>query len=96
MNVLLTLILIIFYGSLVQVILDGIGIFSIVLGKDFISSGFLHSSLYLLLRNLICSNSEIRIASDAVLRVLSVLSGHATVSAKKRETVKAPAVCFMY
>ncbi|XP_065020102.1 uncharacterized protein LOC135645540 isoform X4 [Musa acuminata AAA Group] len=62
-----------------QVILDGIGIFSIVLGKDFISSGFLHSSLYLLLRNLICSNSEIRIASDAVLRVLSVLSGHATV-----------------
>ncbi|XP_065009722.1 uncharacterized protein LOC135639758 isoform X2 [Musa acuminata AAA Group] len=62
-----------------QVILDGIGIFSIVLGKDFISSGFLHSSLYLLLRNLICSNSEIRIASDAVLRVLSVSSSHATV-----------------
>ncbi|CAL9124402.1 unnamed protein product [Musa textilis] len=62
-----------------QVILDGIGVFSIVLGKDFISSGFLHSSLYLLLRNLICSNSEIRVASDAVLRVLSVSSGHATV-----------------
>ncbi|CAL9159470.1 unnamed protein product [Musa hybrid cultivar] len=59
--------------------LNGIGIFSIVLGKDFISSGFLHSSLYLLLRNLICSNSEIRIASDAVLRVLSVSSSHATV-----------------
>ncbi|XP_064944838.1 uncharacterized protein LOC135596696 isoform X5 [Musa acuminata AAA Group] len=53
--------------------------FSIVLGKDFISSGFLHSSLYLFLRNLICSNSEIRIASDAVLHVLSVSSGHATV-----------------
>ncbi|URE03336.1 BRCA2, helical [Musa troglodytarum] len=29
--------------------------------------------------NLICSNSEIRITSDAVLRVLSVSSGHATV-----------------
>ncbi|RZR85903.1 hypothetical protein BHM03_00012965 [Ensete ventricosum] len=59
--------------------LNGIGIFSIVLGKDFIVSGFLHSSLYLLLRNLICSNSEISISSDAVLRVLSVSSGHATV-----------------
>ncbi|WOL09672.1 hypothetical protein Cni_G18425 [Canna indica] len=66
-------------NDFVQVILDGIGVFSIVLGRDFVSSGFLHSSLYLLLRNLICSRSEIRIASDAVLRVLSISFGHATV-----------------
>ncbi|KAK1278661.1 hypothetical protein QJS04_geneDACA017564 [Acorus gramineus] len=66
-------------ANLHQVIIDGIGIFSVSLGNDFISSGFLHSSLYLLLQNLICSNYQIRSASDVVLRVLSASSDFPTV-----------------
>ncbi|KAK1588226.1 hypothetical protein Q3G72_021127 [Acer saccharum] len=62
-----------------QVIIEGIGIFALCLGKDFASSGFLHSSLYLLLENLICSNFQVRSASDAVLHVLSATSGYPTV-----------------
>lgn len=63
-----------------QVIMEGIGIFGMILGKDFADSGFVHSSLYLLLRKLISSSSEIRITSDAVLMCLSVSSGHVSVS----------------
>ncbi|XP_007022439.2 PREDICTED: uncharacterized protein LOC18594747 isoform X2 [Theobroma cacao] len=63
-----------------QVIIDGIGIFALSLGSDFASSGFLHSSLYLLLENLICSNFEVRTGSDAVLHLLSTTSGHSTVA----------------
>ncbi|KAJ6917749.1 hypothetical protein NC652_019931 [Populus alba x Populus x berolinensis] len=66
-------------AMLQQVIIDGIGIFSMCLGRDFASSGFLHSSLYLLLESLICSNIQVRQASDAVLHVLSCASGHPTV-----------------
>eukprot|EP00258_Populus_trichocarpa_P045266 XP_024461285.1 uncharacterized protein LOC7456332 [Populus trichocarpa] len=66
-------------AMLQQVIIDGIGIFSMCLGKDFASSWFLHSSLYLLLESLICSNIQVRQASDAVLHVLSCASGHPTV-----------------
>lgn len=62
-----------------QVIIDGIGIFVLCLGSDFSSSGFLHSSLYLLLENLICSNFDVRSASDAVLHLLSSTAGHSTV-----------------
>ncbi|XP_065863276.1 uncharacterized protein [Euphorbia lathyris] len=62
-----------------QVIIDGIGTFSLCLGENFASSGFLHSSLYLLLENLICSNFHVRSASDAVLHVLATTSGHSTV-----------------
>lgn len=62
-----------------QVIIDGIGIFTLCLGKDFASSGFLHSSLYLLLENLTCSNFDVRRASDAVLHILSGTCGHSTV-----------------
>ncbi|XP_043712910.1 uncharacterized protein LOC122661552 [Telopea speciosissima] len=62
-----------------QVIIDGIGIFSLCLGKDFSSNGFLHSSLFLLLENLICSSYQIRSASDAVLHILAASSGHPTV-----------------
>ncbi|GMI88663.1 hypothetical protein like AT1G79190 [Hibiscus trionum] len=61
------------------VIIDGIGIFAMSLGSDFASSGFLHSSLYLLLENLICSNFEVRRSSDAVLHLLSTTAGHSTV-----------------
>ncbi|GAY42440.1 hypothetical protein CUMW_066860 [Citrus unshiu] len=57
----------------------GIGIFALCLGKDFASSGFLHLSLYLLLENLVSSNSQVRSASDAVLHVLSATSGYPTV-----------------
>ncbi|XP_022952363.1 uncharacterized protein LOC111455069 isoform X1 [Cucurbita moschata] len=62
-----------------QVIIEGIGIFSMCLGKDFSSCGFLHQSLYLLLENLISSNVEVRSTSDAVLHVLSSSSGYPTV-----------------
>ncbi|XP_057963630.1 uncharacterized protein LOC131154857 [Malania oleifera] len=61
------------------VIIDGIGIFNICLGKCFDSSQFLHSSLYLLLENLTCSNYQIRSAADAVLHILSATSGFPTV-----------------
>ncbi|XP_076949031.1 uncharacterized protein LOC143621508 [Bidens hawaiensis] len=62
-----------------QVLIDGTGIFNLCLKRDFISSGFLHSSLYVLLENLICSNFEVRHASDAVLHVISATSGYPTV-----------------
>ena len=62
-----------------QVIIDGIGIFNICLGRDFASNGFLHSSLYLLLENLISSNFAVRSAADVILRVLSATSGYPTV-----------------
>ncbi|GKG15504.1 hypothetical protein Tco_0357827, partial [Tanacetum coccineum] len=45
-----------------QVLIDGIGIFNLSLKSDFVSSGFLHSSLYVLLENLICSNFQIKCA----------------------------------
>ncbi|GLU05006.1 hypothetical protein SLE2022_221310 [Rubroshorea leprosula] len=54
-------------------------IFALCLGRDFASSGFLHSSLYLLLENLIRSNFDIRSASDSVLHLLSSTSGHSSV-----------------
>ncbi|KAF9678708.1 hypothetical protein SADUNF_Sadunf07G0063200 [Salix dunnii] len=66
-------------AMLQQIIIDGIGIFGMCLAEDFASSGFLHSSLYLLLESLISSNFQVRQASDAVLHVLSCASGHQTV-----------------
>ncbi|XP_024008438.1 TELO2-interacting protein 1 homolog [Eutrema salsugineum] len=62
-----------------QVIIEGVGVYSLCLGKDFASSGFLHSSLYLLLESLTCSSFQVRNASDAVLRLLAATSGHPTV-----------------
>ncbi|KAM0000391.1 putative armadillo-like helical protein [Helianthus debilis subsp. tardiflorus] len=62
-----------------QVMIDGIGIFNLCLKSDFISSGFLHSSLYVLLENLICSDFQVRHAADAVLHVISATSGCPTV-----------------
>lgn len=62
-----------------QVIIEGVGVFSLCLGEDFASSGFLHSSLYLLLESLTCSSFQVRNASDAVLRLLATTSGHPTV-----------------
>lgn len=65
-----------------QVIIEGVGVFSLCLGKDFASSGFLHSSLYLLLESLTCSSFQVRNASDTVLRLLAATSGHPTVRMK--------------
>ncbi|KAI3755976.1 hypothetical protein L1987_55787 [Smallanthus sonchifolius] len=62
-----------------QVMIDGIGVFNLCLKSDFISSGFLHLSLYVLLENLICSNFQVRHASDAVLHVIAASSGCPTV-----------------
>ncbi|KAL8264207.1 hypothetical protein R6Q59_022337 [Mikania micrantha] len=62
-----------------QVMIDGVGIFNLCLKSDFISSGFLHSSLYVLLENLICSNFQVRHASDTVLHVIAATSGCETV-----------------
>ncbi|KAK9101473.1 hypothetical protein Scep_024903 [Stephania cephalantha] len=62
-----------------EVIIDGIGTFNVCLGENFSLSGYLHSSLYLLLENLICSNGQIRMAADAVLRIISTSSGHPNV-----------------
>lgn len=62
-----------------QVIIDGIGIFSMCIGRDFSSSGFLHSSLYMLLHNLICSHFQIRSASDTVLHIIATMHDYPTV-----------------
>ncbi|KAK4386809.1 hypothetical protein Sango_2551500 [Sesamum angolense] len=66
-------------GSVDQVIIEGIGIFNICLGKEFSSCGFLHSSLYMLLENVICSNFQVRRASDAVLHAISATQNCPTV-----------------
>ncbi|XP_021765318.1 uncharacterized protein LOC110729837 isoform X2 [Chenopodium quinoa] len=66
-------------AKLHQVLIEGIGIFNITLHEHFASSGFLCSSLYLLLENLMCSNSDVRHASDVVLRLISATSGCASV-----------------
>lgn len=63
-----------------QVIIDGIGIFSMCLGEDFSSSGFLHTSLYMLLHNLSCSCFQISSASDAVLHIVAAMHDYPTVS----------------
>ncbi|CAN6311770.1 unnamed protein product [Urochloa humidicola] len=65
--------------ALHTVTLEGIGVLGAVLGQDFARSGFMHSSLYLLLRELISSSAQIRIASDAVLRALAAAGGHNSV-----------------
>ncbi|PKA61628.1 hypothetical protein AXF42_Ash018609 [Apostasia shenzhenica] len=62
-----------------QVMIEGIGVFSTVLGNNFIQSGFMHSTLYLLLQNLICSVDLIRTAADAALHIVSTSTGHSTV-----------------
>lgn len=62
-----------------QVIIEGIGIFNICLGNDFATSGFLQSSLFILLENLICSKFEIRMSADAVLHVIAATAGHPSV-----------------
>ncbi|KAK7308317.1 hypothetical protein VNO77_41919 [Canavalia gladiata] len=58
---------------------EDIRIFNLCLGRDFVSSGFLHSSLYLLLENLTSSNYQVRNAADSVLHILSTTSGYLTV-----------------
>uniref|UniRef100_A0A803MXQ3 ARM repeat superfamily protein n=1 Tax=Chenopodium quinoa TaxID=63459 RepID=A0A803MXQ3_CHEQI len=62
-----------------NVLIEGIGIFNTTLREQFASSGFLCSSLYLLLENLMCSNSDVRHASDVVLRLISATSGCSSV-----------------
>ncbi|XP_054809216.1 uncharacterized protein LOC129311171 isoform X3 [Prosopis cineraria] len=46
---------------------------------DFASSGFLHSSLYLLLENLSSPSFQVRNAADCVLHILSTTYGYSTV-----------------
>ncbi|XP_071916387.1 uncharacterized protein [Coffea arabica] len=62
-----------------QVIIEGIGVLTMCLGKEFSSSGFLHSSLFMLLENLICSNFEVKSASDAVLHIMAATLDYPTV-----------------
>lgn len=50
------------------------------LGKEFSSSGFLHSSLFMLLENLICSDFKVKSASDAVLHIMTAILDYPTVS----------------
>ncbi|AQK66130.1 ARM repeat superfamily protein [Zea mays] len=65
--------------ALHTVVLEGIGVLGVLLGQDFALSGFMHSSLYLLLRELISSSAQIRTACDAVLRALATAGGHCSV-----------------
>ncbi|GJT11966.1 hypothetical protein Tco_0859008 [Tanacetum coccineum] len=63
-----------------QVMIDGIGIFNLSLKSDFVSSGFLHSSLYVLLENLICSNFKSNLFCPtlmrSILQELEILGRH--------------------
>ncbi|XP_015946880.1 uncharacterized protein LOC107471876 isoform X2 [Arachis duranensis] len=59
-----------------EVIIDGIGIFNLCLGRDFATSGFLHTSLYLLLENLSSPNFHVKNSADSVLHVVSDMSGY--------------------
>ncbi|CAI9088011.1 OLC1v1022238C2 [Oldenlandia corymbosa var. corymbosa] len=62
-----------------QVVAEGIGAFTVCLGSDFSSCGFLHSCLFMLLQNLVCSNSKVKTASDAVLRTIASTLDYQTV-----------------
>ncbi|XP_028787587.1 uncharacterized protein LOC114743543 [Neltuma alba] len=62
-----------------EVIIDGLGIFNLCLGRDFAASGFLHSSLYLLLENLSSPSFQVRNAADCALHILSTTYGYSTV-----------------
>ncbi|KAH9302064.1 hypothetical protein KI387_013647, partial [Taxus chinensis] len=66
-------------AMLQQVILEGLGVFGISLGRSFESAGFLYSTLYLLLEKLVCSNYHIRSAADVALRMLSTSAGYLSV-----------------
>lgn len=66
-------------SMLQQVIVEGFGVFGISLGTSFETSGFLYSSLYLLLEKLTCSNYHISSAADIALRMLSESAGYPSV-----------------
>lgn len=66
-------------SMLQQVILEGFGVFGISLDTSFETSGFLYSSLYLLLEKLTCSNYHICSAADVALRMLSESAGYLSV-----------------
>lgn len=59
-----------------KAIIDGVGIFNLCLGTNFISSGFLHSSLYFLLENLSSLSYQVRNAADYVLHIVSTTFGY--------------------
>ncbi|PWZ22883.1 hypothetical protein Zm00014a_010735 [Zea mays] len=71
--------------ALHTVVLEGIGVLGVLLGQDFALSGFMHSSLYLLLRELISSSAQIRTACDAVLRALATAGGHCSMQSISSE-----------
>ena len=62
------------YVFLKLVIVQGIGIFNLCLGGDFSCYECLHSSLHLLLENLISSILKVRSAADAIKSVISATS----------------------
>ncbi|CAL1409398.1 unnamed protein product [Linum trigynum] len=66
-------------AALQQVAIDGVGIFATCIGNEFSLCGFLHSTLYLLLENVISADNQVRTASDAVLHILAASCGHSTV-----------------
>ncbi|CAI0555532.1 unnamed protein product [Linum tenue] len=72
-------------AALQQVAIDGVGIFATCIENEFSLCGFLHSTLYLLLENVISADNQVRTASDAVLHILAASCGHSTMCAVSRE-----------
>lgn len=68
-------------SSLQQVILEGIGVLGLSVGKLFEEQGFLGSVLYLLLERLGCTDYPVSSTADLALRVVSSACGYPSVRA---------------
>ena len=63
-----------------QVLVEGIGVFGLALGKAFEDGGFLALVLYPLLEKLASTNSNVSYAADLALRAICHYSGYHSVS----------------
>lgn len=64
----------------IQVIIEGIGVLALSVGKLFEEQGFLGSVLYLLLERLGCADYDVSSTTDLVLHVVSSSCGYPSVS----------------
>ncbi|KAI4374634.1 hypothetical protein MLD38_012606 [Melastoma candidum] len=65
--------------NLHEVILQGVGTFCICLGHQFALSGFLHTSIYILLENLVSLELQVRSTCDGVLQAIAFNLGYNSV-----------------
>lgn len=63
-------------STLQQMILEGIGVLAVSIGKLFEEHGYLGSVLYLLLERLGCANYQVSSSADVVLHMISAACGY--------------------